>query len=67
MTRTIGIKGMMCAKCEARARKALEAVDGVLSAVTSHELNNAVLELSRDVPEDLLRKAVTDAGYEYVG
>ena len=67
MTRTIGIKGMMCAKCEARARKALETVDGVLSAVTSHELNNAVLELSRDVPEDLLRKAVTDAGYEYVG
>ena len=59
MTRTIGIKGMMCAKCEARARKALEAVDGVLSAVTSHELNNAVLELSRDVPEDLLRKAAS--------
>ncbi len=67
MTKTIGINGMMCAKCEARAKKALEAVDGVLSAVPSHELNNAVLELSRDVPEDLLRKAVTDAGYEYVG
>jgi len=67
MTRTIGIRGMMCAKCEARAKKALESVDGVVSAVTSHEQNNAVLELSADVPEELLRKAVADAGYEYVG
>ncbi len=67
MTRTIGINGMMCAHCEARMKKALEQVDGVVSAVTSHEKNNAVLELSRDVPEEVLRKAVTDAGYEYAG
>ena len=67
MTRTIGINGMMCAHCEARMKKALEEVDGVISAVTSHEQNNAVLELSKDVPEDALRKAVADAGYEYAG
>ena len=67
MTKTIGIQGMMCAHCEARMKKALEEVDGVVSAVTSHEQNNAVLELSHEVPEDALRKAVTDAGYEYVG
>ena len=67
MTSTIGINGMMCAHCEARMKKALEQVDGVVSAVTSHEKNNAVLELSRDVPEEVLRKAVTDAGYEYAG
>jgi len=67
MTRTIGINGMMCAHCEARMKKALEEVDGVVSAVTSHEKNNAVLELSKDVPEEALRRAVTDAGYEYVG
>ena len=67
MTKTIGINGMMCAHCEARMKKALEEVDGVISAVTSHEANNAVLELSKDVPEEVLRKAVTDAGYEYAG
>ena len=67
MTKTIGINGMMCAHCEARMKKALEAVDGVESAVTSHEKNNAVLEMSREVPEEALRKAVEDAGYEYVG
>ena len=48
-------------------KKALEAVDGVESAVTSHEKNNAVLEMSREVPEEALRKAVEEAGYEYVG
>ena len=67
MTKTIGINGMMCAHCEARMKKALEAVDGVVSAVTSHEQNNAVLELNKDVPEEVLRKTVIDAGYEYVG
>ncbi|MBQ3705995.1 MAG: cation transporter [Clostridia bacterium] len=67
MTKTIGINGMMCAHCEARMKKALEALDGVACAVTSHEKNNAVLELTKDVPEEVLRKAVTDAGYEYVG
>ena len=66
MTKTIGIKGMMCARCEARMKKALEEIDGVISATTSHERNNAVLELSEEVPEEMLRKAVVDAGYEYV-
>lgn len=67
MTKTIGIKGMMCVRCEARAKKALEAVDGVTSAAPSHEQGNAVLELSKEVPEDALRGAVEGAGYEYVG
>ncbi len=66
MTKTIRINGMMCAHCEARMKKALEAIDGVVSAVASHEQNNAVLELSKEVPEEILCKAVTDAGYEYV-
>ena len=67
MTRTIGINGMMCAHCEARMKKALEELEGVQSAACSHETNSAVLELSAEVSEDALRKAVTDAGYEYVG
>ncbi len=67
MTKTIGIEGMMCVKCEARMKKALEQVDGVISAVTSHEQNNAVLELSRDVPEEVLRQTVEDTGYKFIG
>ena len=67
MTKTIGIKGMMCMHCEARMKKALEAVDGVVSAAPDHEKNQAVLELSKDVPEAVLRKTVEDAGYEFVG
>ena len=67
MTKTIGIKGMMCMHCEARMKKALEAVDGVVSAAPDHEKNQAVLELSKDVPEEVLRKTMEDAGYEFVG
>lgn len=67
MTKTIGINGMMCPHCEARVKKALEALEGVVSAAPSHEKNNAVLELSAEVTEETLRKTVEDAGYEYVG
>ena len=58
---------MMCAHCEARMKKALEELEGVASAAPSHENNNAVLELTADIPEEVLRRTVTDAGYEYVG
>ncbi|MBQ9210466.1 MAG: cation transporter [Clostridia bacterium] len=67
MTKTIEIKGMMCAHCEAHVKKALEAIDGVTSAVTSHEKGNAVLELTKEVPAEALRQAVEEAGYELVG
>ena len=67
MTKTIGIRGMMCMHCEARMKKALEAVDGVVSAAPDHEKNQAVLELSKVIPEAVLRKTVEDAGYEFVG
>ncbi|MBQ8137801.1 MAG: heavy metal translocating P-type ATPase [Clostridia bacterium] len=67
MEKTITVNGMMCAHCEKHVKDALEKVPGVESAVTSHEKNSAVLTLSSDVPEEALRKAVTDAGYEYVG
>lgn len=67
MTKTIEIKGMMCPRCEAHVKKALEALDGVTSAAPSHEANNAVLELTRDVPAAELKQAVEEAGYEFVG
>ena len=67
MKKVMKIEGMMCPHCEARVKKALEALDGVLSAAPSHEKNEAVLELSKDVPDEALVKAVTDAGYEVKG
>ena len=67
MTKTLKIEGMMCSHCEAHIKGALEKIDGVTSAVTSHEKGTAVIELSKDVPEDLFKTAVTEAGYKYLG
>lgn len=66
MTKTMEIKGMMCEHCEARVKKALEAIDGVESVVASHEANNAILTLSKDVDDAALTKAVVDQDYEVV-
>ena len=67
MKKVMKIEGMMCAHCEARVKKALEAIDGVTSAAPSHEKNEAVLELSKPVADELLTATVTDAGYEVKG
>lgn len=67
MTKTLKIEGMMCSHCEAHIKGALEKIDGVTSAVTSHENGTAVIELSKDVPEELFKAAVTEAGYKYLG
>ena len=61
------IEGMMCPHCEARVKRALEAIDGVASAAPSHEKAEAVLELSKPVADAVLIAAVTDAGYEVKG
>ena len=65
MTKTITINGMMCAHCVAHVEKALNAIDGV-SAQVSLENKNAVCTLTKDVPDDVLKHAVTEAGYEVV-
>ena len=67
MKKVIKIEGMMCAHCEATVKKALEAIDGVSSAVASHEKGIAEVELSSDVADDVLTKAVTDKDYEVLG
>ena len=64
MTKTMEITGMMCPHCEARVKEALEKIEGVEEAVTSHEKGTAVITFSKEVPEDLLKQAVTEAGYE---
>jgi Cu+-exporting ATPase len=66
MTKTIKIDGMMCAHCTGRVEKALNEIDGV-QATVSLENKNAVASLSKPVSDDVLVKAVTDAGYEVIG
>ena len=67
MTKTMMINGMMCPHCEKHTVEALEAIDGVEKAVASHVEKNAVVTLSKDVDNEVLKKAVEDAGYEVVG
>lgn len=67
MKKTMKIEGMMCCHCEATVKKALEALDGVTSAEVSHENGTAVLELSKDVSDDLLKKTVEDKDYKVTG
>lgn len=64
MEKKMIVNGLKCPKCEARAVKALEAIEGVDKAVASHTENNAIVTLSKDVADDILKKAVEDAGYE---
>lgn len=63
MTTTLKINGMMCPHCEATVKTALESIDGVTSAKVSHESGTAVVTLSKEVSEDVLKKAVVDKGY----
>lgn len=66
MTKKIKIDGMMCPHCEAAVKKALEAIDGVTSAVASHTEKQATVELSKDVDTAVLEQAVVDAGYTII-
>ena len=63
MEKTLEITGMMCGHCEMAVKKALEAVDGVESADISHEKGTAVVTLSKEVSNDVLKKAVEDKDY----
>ena len=68
MEKTLSIEGMMCEKCEAHVRKALEALDGVAEVKeVSHDKNVAVVSINGDVSEDALKAAVEEAGYDFKG
>ena len=64
MTKTMNIEGMMCGHCEARVKKALEALAGVESAEVSHEKGTAVVSMSADVADDTLKEAVGAQDYK---
>lgn len=66
MEKTIKIDGMMCSHCEMHVKKALEALPQVEEATPSHTAGTAVLKLRAQVPDDVLKKAVEDAGYTLV-
>lgn len=63
MEKTLTIEGMMCTHCEARVKKALEALENVTQAQVSHEKGTAVVTLSADVPNDTLKQAVEAQDY----
>ncbi len=67
MKKTITIEGMMCSHCSGRVKDALAALDGVSSAEVSHETGKAEVTLSAAVADEVLTKAVTDAGYQVNG
>ena len=67
MTKVISIEGMMCNHCTGTVQKALEAVEGVKVVTMSLEQKNATVELASDVADEVLAKAVVDAGYEVKG
>ena len=61
---TLDVEGMMCQHCEARVKKALEAVEGVVSATASHESNTAVVETNGKVDAEALKAAVEAQDYK---
>ena len=67
MTKTIKINGMMCSHCTGRVGEVLNAIDGVSAEVSLDNGGQAVVTLAKDVSDDVLKKAVVDAGYEVVG
>lgn len=66
MKKTIKIEGMMCPRCSSHVKDALIKLDGVSNAEVSHETGLAELTLDKDISNDILSKAVTDAGYDVV-
>ena len=67
MKKTLHIEGMMCGHCEARVKKALEALPAVDEAVVSHEAGTAIVTLNAEVSDADLKKAVEDQDYKVTG
>lgn len=67
MQKTLGVNGMMCEHCEGRVKKALEALEGVENAKADHVTGQAVVTLSKDVDNDILKAAVEAQDYTVLG
>ena len=66
MEKVIKVEGMMCPHCEAHVKAALEAVDGVESAVPSHTAGSVTVSLSAPVEDAVLRSVIEAKGYKVV-
>ena len=67
MEKTLKVEGMMCGHCEATVKKALEAIDGVSAAEADHVKGTATVTLTKDVPTEVLKKAIEDKDYKVIG
>ncbi len=67
MTKTFKIEGMMCPRCEAHVVKAIKAIDGVEDAAASHTEGTATVTFSKEVADGIIKAAVTEEGYEFLG
>lgn len=67
MKKTLKVEGMMCGHCEARVKKALEALPEVDEAVVSHGAGTAIVTLNAEVADDVLKNAVEAQDYKVTG
>lgn len=66
MKETVKVKGMMCQMCEKHVSQGLKRIDGVTNATADHEKGEAVIEATKPIAEADIKKAIEDAGYEFV-
>ena len=66
MNKTMIIEGMMCVRCEAHVKKALEALEQVDEAVVSHEAGTAVVKLNGQIEDEVLKNAVEAEDYKVI-
>ena len=66
MEKTFNVEGMMCPHCSGRVKQALEALDGVVEAIVSHETGTATVKLSKDIPDETLKETITKEGYKVI-
>ena len=66
MKKTVVIEGMMCVRCEAHVKKALEALDGVTAVEASHEKGNAVVTMEKEIADEVLAKTVEEQDYKVI-
>ena len=64
--KVIKVRGMMCPHCEARVKSAVEAIDGVKSAVASHKDGTVTVSLDKEIPDGVIEKAITEQGYNVI-
>ena len=67
MEKVFKVEGMMCPHCEAHAKRAVEAIEGVSSAVASHTEKTVTVTMTSEVSDDAIKAAIKDAGYEVIG